>query len=323
MDTPRLMLVVSKRLPGVALYDADTHAVLGRAAMGISPHEAAFSRDGRFAFVPVYGSGGVGKPGTDEHVLHFVSTADCRIVHSLDTGKYTRPHGIEVGRESGTIYLTSENAQAVVLIDPLERRILAEIPTGSPYSHMLAVTRDESKAYVSNVHSKTVSVLDLAARRIADIVDTGSPCQRMALSPDERWFVTNLGPEHKVAFFRTSDDRLDFEAEVDGEPFVARFSADGKYLYVAGHRDGQARAWKIDTGRKKAIATSGEDLGRDVGSLVVNPFDGNVYISDQPTNTISILDAETWRVKQRLATDQSPDCMVFTELLPAGQDVDS
>lgn len=317
------MLVVSKRLPGVALYDADTQAILGCAEMGISPHEAAFSQDGRFAFVPVYGSGGVGKPGTDEHVLHFVSTADCRIVHSLDTGKYKRPHGIEVGRRTGMIYLTSEIAEAVVLIDPSERRILAEIPTGSPYSHMLAVTRDESQAYVSNVHSKTVSVLDIVTRKIADVVETGAPCQRMTLSPDECWFVTNLGPAHKLAFFRTSDHRLDFCVEVDGEPFVARFSADGKYLYVAGHRDGRARAWKIDTGRKKAIAASGEDLGRDIGSLAVNPFDGNVYISDQPTNVISIIDPETWRVKKRLAADQSPDCMVFTELLPAGHDANS
>lgn len=308
----RLMLMVSKRLPGVAVYNADTLEVIGRVIMEISPHEAAFSRDGKFAYVPIYGSGGVGKPGTDEHLLHFVSIADCKIIYSLDTGKYKRPHGIEVGRESGTIYLTSEVARGVVLIDPAKRRILGEVPTGSPYSHMLAVTRDENTAYVSNVHSQTVSVLDLKERKIADVVETGAPCQRMTLSPDERWFVTNLGPAHKVAFFRTSDHRLDFHVEVGGEPFIAKFCADGKWLYVAGHDNGEARAWKIDVIRKRVVATSDEDLGRDVGSLAVNPFDGDVYVSDQPTNAINVIDPETWRVKKRLAADKAPDCIVFS-----------
>ncbi|MGH9584043.1 MAG: YncE family protein, partial [Bryobacteraceae bacterium] len=253
-----------------------------------------------------------GKPGTDEHILHFVSMPDCKEVFSLDTGKYKRPHGIAVGERTGTIYLTSEIAQSVILVDPKEHRIIAAIPTGSPYSHMLAVTRDEKAVYVSNVHSKTVSVLNVPERKLADIVQTGSPCQRMTLSPDERWFVTNLGPAHKIAFFRTADRQLDFTVEVDGDPFIAKFSSDGKYLYNAGHKDGQARAWKVDVAQKKVIATSSDDLGRDVGSLAVNPFSGEVYVSDQATNTIGEIDPETWRVKNQLATDKAPDCMAFT-----------
>jgi DNA-binding beta-propeller fold protein YncE len=307
----RLMLVVEKHLPGITIYDADTEKAVCNSTMEISPHEAAFSRDGRFAYVPVYGSSGVGQPGTNQHMLHFISTSDCKNVFSLDTGKYERPHGIEVGHETGTIYLTSEIAESVILVDPEEHRIVAAIPTGSPYSHMLAVTRDEKKVYVSNVQSKTISVLNVPQRKLADVVQTGSPDQRMTLSPDERWFVTNLGPAHKIAFFRTSDNHLDFTIDVDGSPFVAKFSADGKYLYNAGHKDHQARAWKIDVAQRKVVATSSDDLGRDVGSLAVNPFKHEVYVSDQATNMISEIDPETWRVKKQLETGKAPDCMVF------------
>src|SRR6188768_678346 len=42
-----LMVVVSKGLPGITLFDADTDQEICRATMGISPHEAAFSRDGK------------------------------------------------------------------------------------------------------------------------------------------------------------------------------------------------------------------------------------------------------------------------------------
>ncbi len=312
-DTPhsRLMLVVSKKLPGITIYDADTEEPVCHATMGISPHEAAFSLDGQYAYVPVYGSSGVGSPGTDEHIIHFIRTSDCKEIGSLDTGKYKRPHGITVG-PSGTVYVTAEIAQSVMVIDPKERRIVGAIPTGSSTSHMIALTHDEKKIYVSNVQSKTVSVLDVPDRKLAATIPTGAENQRMTLSPDQRWFVTSLGPERKIAFYRTADNQLDFTVAVDGAPFVAKFSADGKYLYDAGHQQHQIRAWKINVAARKVVATSSDDLGRDAGSLEVNPFNGEVYISDQATNKISEIDPETWKVKKQLNTDKTPDCMAFT-----------
>ncbi len=310
MEHHNLMLVVSKGLPGIRLYDADTEQSICEASMGVSPHEAAFSLDGRYAYVPVYGSSGVGQPGTDEHVLHFIRTSDCNEIGTLDTGENKRPHGIAVG-QSGTIYLTAEIAQSVLLIDPQQRRIIAKIPTSSPYSHMLAVTRDEKTIYVSNVQSKTVSVLDVATRKLAHVIHTGAENQRMTLSPDERWFVTNLGPEHKIAFFRTADNQLDFTITVDGEPFVSRFSADGKYLYNAGHQRRQIQAWKIDVAQRKVMATLGEGLGSNAGSLVVNPFNKEVYISDQDTNQINEIDPKSWKLKKQLSADKTPDAMAF------------
>jgi len=306
----RLMLVVSKGLPGITMYDADTQQPVCRAQMGVSPHEAAFSLDGRLAYVPVYGSSGVGQPGTDEHVLHFIRTSDCKEVGTLDTGENKRPHGIAVGK-SGTVYVTSEIAQSVLLIDPEQRRIIAKIPTGSSYSHMMAVTRDETKIYVSNVQSKTISVLDTPNRRLAQTIPTGAENQRMTLSPDERWFVTNLGPEHKIAFFRTSDNQLDFTVSVDGEPFVSKFSKDGKFLYNGGHENGHIRAWQIDVAKRAVLATTSEDMGSNAGSLEVNPFNEEVYGSNQATNKIRQLDPLAWKQKKQLRTDKTPDAMAF------------
>jgi DNA-binding beta-propeller fold protein YncE len=123
-----------------------------------------------------------------------------------------------------------------------------------------------------------------------------------------------LGPDHKIAFYRTSDNHLDFTIPVDGEPFVAKFSGDGKYLYDAGHVHGHISAWKIDVGNRKVIAATTEDLGREAGSLAVNPFNNEVYVSDQATNKISEIDPESWKIKKQLSTDKTPDCIVFTTI---------
>ena len=312
MSSARLMLVVSKRLPGITIYNADTYKPLRSAAMEISPHEAAFSADGRHSYVPIYSNSGVGKPGTDEHTLHFVRTSDCKIIGSLDTGQYKRPHSIVVGQESGLLYVTAEIAECVIVVDPKRQQIIGTIPTGSNTSHMIAVTGDERKAYVSNVQAKTISVLDLQNHRLANTIPTDGENQRMTLSPDERWFVTNLGPAQKVAFYSTSDHELDFTVSVEGTPFVSKFSVDGKFLYTAGFAEKRRNAaWKIDVAQRKAVAILADGLGEDVGSLEVSPFTKAVFISDQPTDKISEINPETWQVTRTMPTESSPDAMAF------------
>ncbi|MBV9307468.1 MAG: hypothetical protein JOZ45_15075 [Acidobacteriaceae bacterium] len=315
MSSARLMLVVSKRLPGITIYNADTYKPLRSAAMEISPHEAAFSADGQYAYVPIYSNSGVGKPGTDEHTLHFVRTSDCKIIGSLDTGQYKRPHSIVVGQKSGLLYITAEIAECVIVVDPKRQQIIGTIPTGSNTSHMIAVTKDESRAFVSNVQAQTVSILDLPNRRLWGTVGTEGQNQRMTLSPDERWFITNLGPARKIAFYRTSDYELDFAIPIEGTPFVSKFSADGRFIYTAGFAEKRRNAaWKIDVAQRTVAADLSDNLGEDVGSLEVNPFTKTVYISDQPTDKISEIDPETWRITKTISTDQSPDAMAFVTL---------
>ncbi len=309
MNSQYLFMVVSKGLPGISLYKGNDEKPFCRAVVEKSPHEAAFSPDGQMAYLPVYGSSSVGLAGTDEHLLHFIRTSDCKDTGVLDTEENKRPHGIAVGK-SGTIYLTSEVVQSVLLIDPKQRRIIGKIPTGSPYSHMIAVTKDEKKIFVSNVQSKTVSVLDISSRKLEKTISTGSEDQRMTLSPDGRWFVTNLGPEHKIAFYRTSDYQLDFAVEVNGGPFVAKFSHDGRYLYDAGNRSGEMLAWKVDVNSRKVVATV-ENLGKGIGSLVVNPFDGQVFVSAATPSQISIIDPKTWKVMKTMQANKTPDEMAF------------
>ena len=315
-----LMIVVEKALPGATLYDADTDQPICDMNVGImSPHEAAFSLDGRTAYVPIYGSTNEGVPGTNEHAIDFFRTSDCQKISSLDTGKYLRPHGMWVG-SSGTLYVTSEITQSILLIDPHEPKIVATIPTGSPWTHMLAVTADEKRAFTSNVRSKTISVLDIPNRRILNTISTTSDNHRMTISPDGKWFVTSL-VEGKVLFYRTSDDQLDFSVDVDGWAFVGKFAADGLYYEMgsgsprtpnASWGNGPLRVWKIDPASRKVLATATENLGSGTGSLAINPFNHEIYVSAMVDNQIDILDPATLKVIKHLATKQTPDCLQFT-----------
>ena len=108
-----LMVVVSKGLPGIVLFDADTDQEICRQTMKPAPHEAAFSNDGRTLFVPVYSPANIGQAGPDEHEIHFINTTNCAIEATLDTGDYKRPHFPEVGPD-GLLYVTAELNQSCV-----------------------------------------------------------------------------------------------------------------------------------------------------------------------------------------------------------------
>lgn len=309
-----LMVVVSKGLPGVVLFDADTDAEICRATMAPAPHEAAFSRDGKTLYVPVYSPVNIGQPGPDEHTIHFIRTSDCEIEATLDTGDYKRPHFPEEG-PSGTLYVTAETKASILLIDPKTHTITGTLPTGSTSTHFFAMTHDEKKLFTSNVSAATLSVIDIPTRTLVTTVNTGSGNQRMTVSPDDRWFVTSIGQARQIAFFRTSDYQRDFDVAVDGSPFVARFSTDGKSLYDMGNAPrgatpGGIRVWKVDVASKQVVATSSDTLGFGTGGIQMSPFNGRVYITAY-SGQVAELDPNTLKVVKQFPVPMTPDGLFF------------
>jgi DNA-binding beta-propeller fold protein YncE len=310
-----LMAVVSKGLPGVTIYDAATDQVICQSKMDVAPHEAAFSQDGRMLYVPIYSSANLGQPGPDGHAINFMRTSDCDIEASLDTGDSKRPHFVERGA-SGLLYVTAEMKQSILVVDPKKRSIVGTIPTGSSNTHFFAMTRDEKRIFTSNVSDGTLSVLDIPGRKLIATVEAGAANQRMTLSPDEKWFVTSLWQSGKVAFYRTADYQLDFTIDINGGPFVARFSPDGRFVYNMGNapRDSQPagiRVWKIDVATRKIVATSTEPLGVGTGSIQVNPVNGRVYLTAYSGHVV-VLDPDTLQLVTQFSTAETPDGLFFS-----------
>jgi DNA-binding beta-propeller fold protein YncE len=309
-----LLAVVSKGLPGVVLYDAATDRQICEARMDVAPHEAAFSRDGKTLFVPIYSSANVGQPGPDGHSIEFMRTSDCSIEWSMDTGEYKRPHFIEQGR-SGLLYVTAEMKQSILVIDPKRRAISGAIPTGSSFTHFFAMTSDERRLFTSNVSDATLSVLDIPDRRLIAIVDAGASNQRMTVSPDDRWFVTSLWQSRKIAFYRTADLQPDFTVDIDGGPFVSRFSPDGRFLYNMGNAPPGSlpagiRVWKVDMASRRVVATSSDALGTGTGGIQVNPANGQLYLTAY-SGQVYVLDPVSLQLLRQFPTQATPDGLFF------------
>ncbi len=311
-----ILAVVSKGMPGVTLYDAATDAKLCDARMDVAPHEAAFSKDGKLLVVPVYSSANIGQPGPDGHTINFMRTSDCRIEHALDTGDVKRPHYAERGAKSGLFYVTAEQQQQILIVDAKKHAVTGALPTGSTKTHFFTIDRDERRIYTSNVSDNTLSVIDVKARKLVTQVNVGASNQRMTLSPDGQWFVTSLWQAGKIGVYRTRDDQLDFEIPIEGAPFVARFSPDGRSLYnmgipPRGAGPGAIRVWKIDVATRQVVATSSEDLGSGTGGIQVNPVNGQLYLTAY-SGKVSVLDPDSLKLLRQFGDAETPDGLFFS-----------
>ena len=183
----QLLLVAQKGDQSLAIVDPAAGKVLASVPEGGNTgHEVTASPDGRFAYVPIYGNSGVGKPGTDGTNMVVIDLAARKIVGNVDFGHGVRPHDPVFGPKDGLLYVTTELDKTVTIIDPKTLKIVGSIPTGQPESHMLALSHDGRRGYTANVGPGTVSVLDMQARKTLKVIPISGNTQRISISPDDR-----------------------------------------------------------------------------------------------------------------------------------------
>src|SRR5689334_13243211 len=128
-----LLVIANQKEHTVLVVDPDEGKELAKVVVGVNGHEVMVSKDGKYAYVPIYGNSGVGRPGTDGSTIDVVDLQERKLAATIDLGKPLRPHRAEWGPD-GMLYVTAELGNAVDVLDPSTRKIVAEIPTGQKES---------------------------------------------------------------------------------------------------------------------------------------------------------------------------------------------
>jgi DNA-binding beta-propeller fold protein YncE len=167
-------------------YDAASGKQEKVIAVGRRPHESALSADGRRAYFTLYGLDLYTETVEGGRAVAVVDIPSRTKVGEIDLGKYLRPHGIEIGRNSGLLYVTCDHPAALVILDPQKNAVVGAATLTQPGSlcHMVSVSHDEKWAYVANCGTADISVIDLPNRREVDRIAIGGVPMGMALSHD-------------------------------------------------------------------------------------------------------------------------------------------
>jgi YVTN family beta-propeller protein len=226
-----LLVLPEARGHRMVLIDPTAKKVIGQVVVPGWPHEVAFSRDGKTAYLPSYSDAIVGAPGINGQTLDVVDMNTRMVTGTWDLGKQLRPHMPMLGADD-TLFVSTELAQAISIVDLKDGKITGEIPTGAKESHVFVRTSDGRKIYTANLHAGSISVIDAKARKLIKLIQISGLVNRIALSMDgKRLFVTD-GDSPNVIVIDTATDEILRKAAVSAPAFSVFPTPDGKWLLV-------------------------------------------------------------------------------------------
>jgi DNA-binding beta-propeller fold protein YncE len=274
---------------------------------GITGHEVATSPDGRTAYVPIYGSSGVGKPGTDGHEMVVIDIASRAVTGKVDFGHGVRPHCPVYDRASGMLYVTTELDQTVTIIDPKTLKIVGTVPTGQKESHMLVISRDGKRGYTANVGAGSVSALDLTGRKTIAIIPISSETQRIAISNDDKMVFTSDQTKPQLAVIDTATNKIKTWVPLPAVGYGTSPTPDGRFLLVVMPKANQVAV--VDLASLKVVRTV--DVPEDPVKILARP-DGKVaYVSCSKAKQVAVVDLSQWKVESLIDAGKGVDGLAW------------
>lgn len=296
-----LLLVANKQDADLSVIHLATGRTVKRVRTGIGPHEIAVSGDGLWAVVSNYGQ------QTSGNSLTVIDTRTFAVARTISLGTYQRPHGITFLPDHQTVAVTSEVAQALVLVDVIAGTVKGAVETQQQGSHMVALRADGKRAYTANIGSGSASEIDLEAQRLLRTIPVAAESEAIGLSPDGQQLWVGSNAQGVVIAFDTQNLTAVATLQAPGVPIRVVFSPDGSRVLVSCAQAGVVRIFSAATRAQTAqLAVGGTPIG------AVFSADGTkAYVAQATSNSVAVIDLATLRVEQTLATGTGPDGIAF------------
>jgi YVTN family beta-propeller protein len=293
------------------LLDLATQKQIASVEVGVNGHEVVISADEKFAYVPIYGNSGVGKPGTDGRTIDVVDLRAHSLAGTIDLGKPVRPHCARFAPDD-ILYVSAELSNALYAIDPETRKVVAEIPTGAEQSHMFVISPRGDRAYTANVSSGTVSVLDLKKRTLLTIIPVAKTVQRISISPDGRYVFTHDQNTPRIAVIDTATNKIARWIDVPSTIYSSDVTPDNQHLITASP---SGKVFIIDIAQSKILTTI--DVPPSTGELIVSPDGAQAYLSCPQAAHIQVLDLHAGKLLEDFPLTKGVDGLAIVAPGPA------
>lgn len=276
----------------------------------VKVHELVMLPGGKTLIAPIYGDSGVGKPGTDGSKILVYDIPSRKVIHTIDLGKGLRPHQPTYDAKRNVIYVTTELDQAITAIDAKTFKVLYEIPTGQPESHMFTLSHDGHRGYTANVGPGTVSVLDMDAHKLITTIPVAKHLQRISISNDDKTVFTSDTAAPRVAAIDTATNTIRQWIDLPSAGFGSRPTADGKWLAIC--MPDISKIGVIDLSTMKLVKTV--DVAGKPQEILYSPDGSRAWSSSFGEPKVAEIDTKTWTVTRELPGTDRNDGMAYTPL---------
>jgi YVTN family beta-propeller protein len=313
------LVVLNKADATASLISLASGRTVATLPVGDQPHEVAVSPDGRWAVAANYGSGQA--PGSTLTVLDVQAQ---RVARTIDLGEYRRPHGIEFLPGGKRVLVTSEQSQALVIVDIASGRIERTIKTSLAGTHLFVLSKDGRRAWVSNIGAGSNSLVDVEKGEVLKTVATGRAPEAIDLSPSGREVWVGDGQLDRVVVLDAATLDTLATMAAGGRPNRVHFTRDGRWVFVSNIRSGSVMIYDAQTRKVVHTITFPPDSSRPptaaataLGSptapegILIAPDGKRVWVALNAGDRIAEIDIASRRVLRYLETGHGPDGMGY------------
>jgi YVTN family beta-propeller protein len=304
------LVIVNQADHSVLLVDSQTRTTLATISVGVNGHEVAVSPDSRFAYVPIYGNVGVGRPGTDGRTIDIIDLREKKLAGTIDLGKPVRPHCAKFGPD-GLLYVSAELSNAIFVVDAKTRKVVGEIPTGQIESHMLVISPDGTRIYTANVHAGSISVIDVPNLSVLKIIPVAKVVQRVAISPDGRYVFTHDQESPRIAVIDTAKNEISRWLQLPASVYSSLPTPDGRWL-LANSPSGKLFVWDLTA--QKLSKTF--DIPPAIGAMAISADGRTVYITCPQDGSVQVLNLATWKMEPHMTFTKGVDGIAVVDASP-------
>jgi DNA-binding beta-propeller fold protein YncE len=191
------------------------------------------------------------------------------------------------------LYVTTELKQSVTVIDPHSLKIVGEIPTGQPESHMLAISSDGTRGYTANVGPGTVSVLDIANRKTLHVIKVSSHVQRISISTDGKWVFTSDTEKPRLAVISTASNNVEQWIDLPDMGYGSAVTQNGALLIIAIPHKNSVAVVDLKTMKVSKVVP----VATNPQEVLIRPDGQMAYVSCINTGQVAAVNIGDWSVK--------------------------
>jgi YVTN family beta-propeller protein len=222
-----------------------------------APVEAAFSPDGRYAYVSNYSMYGAGFGPEGGDVCSPESGYDRSFVYRIDLGRLAIDRAYRVGAVPKVVAVSRDGRHVLAsnwcsydlsVISTRLGREVRRIPIGA-YPRGIAVSPTKDAAYVAVMGGSQIVRVDLrtfATRRLA----VGSGPRAVVASPSGRYLYFTLNAEGRVAKLDLSTGATIASVATGSAPRSLAMAPDGRSLYVVNYESGTVSKLRVSDMRE-------------------------------------------------------------------------
>jgi DNA-binding beta-propeller fold protein YncE len=291
-----VLLVLHKGGSSLGFYTPQGK-LLTTVPVGKHPHEMVLAPDGRLLYISDNGTMRIEEAGAGGNTVSIVDVVARKKVGEISLGKYHRPHGIDLDAKSGLLAVSTENPDALLIVDPAKRTVVKVYDTKGKTSHMVKFGADRARAFVCNSTSNDVAAIQLSSGAVKNI-PVGERPEGSVLSRDGRELYVCCREGHKICIIDTAKQAVAGEITTGRGPVRVGLTPDGKRLVWALYHD---EAIEIADPTARKVLNRLKLTGRLV-SLNVSPDGQRAYASAEELDTVCVVSIAGAKLLQSFKT---------------------